>query len=75
MLRKLIENNGSHYPGQPELNKTKILIATAADGEKYSKTKQYKGCEKRQTLQDWLPNTTSLCKLKKSTYASTRNVI
>ena len=42
VLSKIIENNGGHYSGQLELNKTNILIATAAEGEKFNYAKRWK---------------------------------
>ena len=41
-LKKLIEANGGHYSGQLEMGKTNVLIATSADGEKYTYARRWK---------------------------------
>ena len=41
-LKKLIKANGGHYSGQLEMGKTNFLIATSADGEKYTYARRWK---------------------------------
>lgn len=41
-LKKIIEANGGSYSGQLEMGKTNILIATSAEGEKYTYARRWR---------------------------------